>query len=55
MQILLIVLILVLLLFTGVGYGYRDRMGDYYRGGARLLGLLVLIFIILVLLGAIHL
>jgi hypothetical protein len=51
---LLIVLVVLFLLFGGVGYGYRDRWGGYYTGGTGLLGLLVVIFIILLLLGAIH-
>jgi hypothetical protein len=51
---LLVILVVRLLLFGGVGYGYRDRMGSYYGGGTSLLGLLVVIFIILVALGAIH-
>jgi len=54
MPTLLIILVVLFLLFGGVGYGYRDRMGSYYRGGTSLLGLLVVIFIILVFLGAIH-
>jgi len=52
---LLIILVVLFLLFGGVGYGYRDRMGSYYGGGTSLLGLLVVIFIILAVLGAIHL
>jgi hypothetical protein len=52
---LLIFLIVLLLLFGGVGYGYRDRMGSYYGGGTSLFGLLVVIFIVLVMLGAIRL
>jgi hypothetical protein len=51
---LLIVLVVLFLLFGGIGYGYRDRWGGYYTGGTGLLGLLVVIFIILLLLGAIH-
>ena len=51
---LLIVLIVLFLLFGGVGYGYRDRWGSYYTGGTSLLGLLVVIFVILLLIGAIH-
>ena len=52
---LLIVLIVALLLFGGLGYGYRDRWGGYYTGGTGLLGLLVVIFLVLVLVGAIKL
>jgi hypothetical protein len=52
---LLIVLVVLLLLFGGFGYGYRSRLGGYYAGGTSLLGLLVAIFIVLVLLDAIHL
>jgi hypothetical protein len=52
---LLIALVVVFLLFGGVGYRYRDRMGSYYGGGTSLLGLLVVIFISLAVLGAIHL
>jgi hypothetical protein len=52
---LLVILVVLFLLFGGVGYGYRDRMGSYYGGGTSLLGLLVVIFIVLVMLGAIHL
>ena len=55
MLLVLIVLVVLFLLFGGVGYGYRDRIGSYYGGGTGLLGLLVVIFIILLLLGAIHL
>ena len=51
---LLIILIVLFLLFGGVGYGYRDRWGSYYTGGTSLLGILVVIFVILLLLGAIH-
>jgi hypothetical protein len=51
---LLVILVVLFLLFGGIGYGYRDRMGSYYGGGTSLLGLLVVIFIVLVLLGAIH-
>ncbi len=51
---LFIVLVVLFLLFGGVGYGFRDRIGGYYTGGTGLLGLLVVIFIILYLLGAIH-
>jgi Protein of unknown function (DUF3309) len=50
---LLIVLIVLFLLFGGVGYGYRDRWGGYYTGGTGLLGLLVVIFLVLLLIGAI--
>lgn len=52
---LLIILVVLFLLFGGIGYGYRDRWGGYYTGGTGLLGLLVVIFIILLLVGAIHL
>jgi hypothetical protein len=52
---LLIILIVLFLLFGGIGYGYRDRWGGYYTGGTSLLGVLVLLFIILVLLGVINL
>ena len=51
---LLIVLVVLLLLFGGVGYGYRSSWGNYYTGGTGLLGALVLIFLVLLLLGAIH-
>ncbi|HYX12521.1 MAG TPA: DUF3309 family protein [Candidatus Acidoferrum sp.] len=50
---LLIVLIVILLLFGGFGYGYRDRWGGYYTGGTGVLGAVVIIFLVLVLLGAI--
>lgn len=52
---LLIVLVVLLLLFGGIGYGYRDSWGGMYTGGTGLLGLLVVIFLVLLLLGAIHL
>jgi hypothetical protein len=52
---LLIILVVLFLLFGGVGYGYRDRWGSYYSGGTGILGALVVIFIILLLLGAIKL
>ena len=52
---LLIVLLVLLLLFGGVGYGYRSSWGNYYTGGTGLLGTLVLIFLVLLLLGAIKL
>jgi len=52
---LLIVLLIVFLLFGGFGYGRRASLGNYYTGGTSLLGLLVVIFIVLVLLGAIKL
>jgi hypothetical protein len=52
---LLIVLVVIFLLFGGVGYGYRDRIGSYYTGGTGLLGLLLIIFLILLLVGAIKL
>ena len=55
MSTVLIALIAALLLFGGFGYGYRSRLGGYYAGGTSLLGLLVAIFIVLVLLGAIRL
>jgi hypothetical protein len=55
MPTLLVVLVVLFLLFGGVGYRYRDRMGGYYGAGTGLLGLLVAIFIILALAGAIHL
>lgn len=51
---LLIILIVLFLLFGGIGYGYRDSWGSYYTGGTSLLGILVVIFVILLLLGAIH-
>ena len=50
---LLIVLIVILLLFGGFGYGNRARWGGYYTGGTGILGALVIIFLVLVLLGAI--
>lgn len=52
---LLIVLVVLLLLFGGIGYGYRDSWGGYYSGGTGVLGLLVVIFLVLLLLGAVHL
>ena len=52
---LLLILVVLFLLFGGIGYGYRDRWGGYYTGGTSLLGLLVLIFLLLLLVGAIHL
>lgn len=52
---LLIVLVVLLLLFGGIGYGYRNTWGGYYSGGTGLLGALVVIFLVLLLLGAIHL
>ncbi len=52
---LLIVLVVLLLLFGGIGYGYRNTWGGYYTGGTGLLGALVVIFLVLLLLGAIHL
>lgn len=52
---LLIVLVVLLLLFGGVGYGYRDSWGGYYTGGTGLLGALVVIFLVLLLIGAIRL
>ena len=55
MQLLLIALVVAFGLFAGVGSRYRDRLGAYYASGSALLGLLVLIFIGLVLLGAIQL
>lgn len=51
---LLTILIVLFLLFGGIGYGYRDSWGSYYTGGTSLLGILVVIFVILLLLGAIH-
>jgi hypothetical protein len=51
---LLIVLVVLLLLFGGVGYGYRDSWGGAYTGGTGILGALVVIFLVLLLLGAIH-
>jgi hypothetical protein len=51
---LLIVLVVLLLLFGGIGYGYRDSWGGYYSGGTGLLGSLILIFLVLLLLGAIR-
>ena len=51
---LLIVLVVGLILFGGVGYGYRDRLGAYYAAGTGLLWLLVGLFLVLVLFGAIH-
>jgi hypothetical protein len=51
---LLLVLFVVLVLFGGIGYGYRDRWGGYYTGGTGILGLLVVIFLVLYLLGVIH-
>lgn len=50
---LLIVLVVLLLLFGGIGYGYRGSWGNYYSGGTGLLGALVVIFLVLLLLGAI--
>ena len=52
---LLIILIVLFVLFGGVGYGYRDRWGTYYTGGTGILGALVVIFVILLLLGAVKL
>jgi hypothetical protein len=52
---LLIILIVLFLLFGGVGYGYRDSWGGYYTGGTSLLGLLLVIFVLLLLVNAIHL
>ncbi len=52
---LLILLVVLLLLFGGIGYGYRGSWGGYYTGGTGLLGALVLVFLLLLLLGAIHL
>ena len=52
---LLIILVVLFLLFGGFGYGRRARWGSYYTGGTSLLGLLVAIFVVLVLLGAIKL
>jgi len=49
---LLIVLVVLLLLFGGIGYGYRGSWGKYYSGGTGLLGALVVIFLVLLLLGA---
>ena len=51
----LVILIVLLVLFGGIGYGYRDRWGGYYAAGTSLLGLLLVIFFGLLLLGAIHL
>jgi hypothetical protein len=51
---LLIVLVVLLLLFGGIGYGNRASWGGYYTGGTGLLGALVVIFLVLLLLGAIH-
>jgi hypothetical protein len=50
-----IVLVVLLLLFGGIGYGYRGSWGNYYSGGTGLLGALVVIFLVLLLLGAIKL
>jgi hypothetical protein len=52
---LLIILIVLFLLFGGIGYGYRDSWGGYYTGGTSLLGLLLVVFVILLLVNAIHL
>jgi hypothetical protein len=51
---LLIVLIAILVLFGGFGYSRRDAWGNYYTGGTSLLGLLVVIFLVLLLLGVIR-
>jgi hypothetical protein len=55
MLMLLTVLVAALGLFGGVGYWYRERLGGYYASGTSLLGLLLVIFLVLVYVGAIHL
>jgi hypothetical protein len=51
---ILIVLILALVLVRGGGYRYRGNWGGYYSGGTSLLGVLVILFLLLWLLGIIH-
>ncbi len=55
MSLLLIALVVASLLYGGLGYRYRDRLGAYYASGTSLLGLLVVIFLVLAFVGAIHL
>ncbi len=52
---LLIVLIVLLLLVGGGGYRYRSTYPSYYGGGIGLIGLLVILFLVLWLVGAIRL
>lgn len=52
---LLIILVVVLLLVGGGGYRYRTTYPGYYNGGVGILGLLVILFLVLWLLGAIRL
>ncbi len=51
---LLIILVVVLLLAGGGGYRYRTTYPGYYNGGVGILGLLVILFLVLWLLGAIR-
>jgi hypothetical protein len=52
---ILIVLVVLLLLVGGGGYRYRSNYGGYYNGGIGLLGFLVILFLVLLVLGVIHL
>lgn len=51
---LLIVLVVLLLLFGGGGYRYRSSYPGYYNGGIGIIGLLVILFLVLWLLGVVR-
>jgi hypothetical protein len=51
---ILIVLVVLLLLVGGGGWSYRSSYPGYYNGGIGLIGFLILLFLVLLLLGVIH-